>query len=77
MKDSEQENSQPRKSDFVETHCRICAAGQTITRHEGAAHAGGKGTYCLLLREWMTDAEGKGLISDCDRYEERAQDAAD
>jgi hypothetical protein len=55
-------------SNFVRTHCRTCAAGQTITREEG-----GKATYCLLLRDWMTDQEGHGTISDCDRYEAREQ----
>lgn len=56
-------------SDFVKTHCQTCAAGQTITRIATAAHGAGKGTYCLLLREWMTDAEGNGMISGCDRFE--------
>ncbi len=56
-------------SDFVMTHCRTCAAGQTITSSEGR-----KSTFCLLLREWMTDPTdplGNGRISDCDRYEAR------
>jgi hypothetical protein len=71
MSDSEQATLPASMSDFVRTRCRICAAGQTITRIQSAAHGAGKGTYCLLLREWMTDAEGNGTISDCDRFEEK------
>ena len=71
MNDLKQAERPETTSDFVKTHCRICAAGQTITRIGAAAHGGGKGTYCLLLREWMTDAEGEGMISDCDRYESK------
>ena len=50
--------------DFVKTRCRICAAGQTIVRHGGVS-----ATYCLLLREWMSDKNGNPRISACDRYE--------
>jgi hypothetical protein len=53
-------------SAFVKTHCATCAAGQTITRL-----AGTEATYCLLLREWMTDKHGTGLIINCDRYERK------
>lgn len=51
-------------SNFVKTHCRTCAAGQTITRENGT-----KATYCLLLRDWMTGPKGQDLITDCDRFE--------
>lgn len=61
---STQEPPRGLTSDFVKTHCRTCAAGQTITKA-----AEGKATYCLLLREWMTDREGRGRIEHCDRYE--------
>ena len=60
-------------SNFVRTHCRNCAAGQTITHLED----GIKGTFCLLLRDWVTDREGHGAISDCDRHEPREQLNAD
>ncbi len=69
MSSSKQKDTSETTSDFVKTHCRTCAAGQTITRLGQAAHGVGKGTFCLLLREWMTDAEGNGTISDCDRFE--------
>lgn len=69
MEHLEAENLRVTTADFVETHCRNCAAGQTITRHAAAAHPGGKGTFCRSLHEWVTDAEGVGLISDCDCYE--------
>lgn len=73
MSDSELATRRVNTSDFVKTQCKTCAAGQTITRLGTAAHGAGKGTYCLLLREWMTDAEGNGTISDCDRFEEKEQ----
>lgn len=75
MTSLEQPGLSGRISDFVKTHCQTCAAGQTITRIATAAHGAGKGTYCLLLllREWMTDAEGNGLISDCDRHEPKEE----
>ena len=69
MTDTAQENSPATTSDFVKTQCRTCAAGQTITRALDT-----QATYCLLLREWMTDKMGIGLISACDRYE--AKDSA-
>jgi hypothetical protein len=50
--------------DFVKTRCRTCAAGQTIVREGGVS-----ATYCLLLREWMSDKNGNPRISACDRYE--------
>lgn len=56
-------------SDFVKTHCRTCAAGQTITRYGDR-----KATYCLLLREWMTDKFGRDRISGCDRYEQKEEE---
>jgi hypothetical protein len=71
MSGSERETRYAPTSDFVKTHCRICAAGQTITRHEG-----GKATYCLLLREWMTDPSGNGTISGCDRFEAKEEAGA-
>lgn len=58
--------SHANTSDFVKTHCRTCAAGQTITRDNGR-----QATYCLLLREWMTGPEGQGTITACDRYENK------
>jgi hypothetical protein len=64
MQDEPRETLPPNTSDFVTTRCRICAAGQTITRDNGI-----KGTYCLLLRDWMTGPKGQPLITDCDRYE--------
>ncbi len=67
MSDSTQEPPLPNTSDFVKTHCQTCAAGQTITR----VHPEGTGTYCLLLREWMTGPEGRGWITHCDRFELR------
>ena len=53
-------------SSFVKTHCATCAAGQTVIYNGGR-----QATYCLLLREWMTDADGKGMIAACDRYERK------
>lgn len=53
MQDEPRETLPPNTSDFVTTRCRICAAGQTITRDNGI-----KGTYCLLLRDWMTGPKG-------------------
>ena len=64
MSDSKQEATSEATSDFVKTHCRTCAAGQTITRHAGL-----KATYCLLMREWVTDKHGRDTIYDCDRFE--------
>jgi hypothetical protein len=67
MSDLIQAEQPTTTSDFVKTHCQICAAGQTITRADPA----GSATYCLLLREWMTARDGKPLIVDCDRFEQR------
>lgn len=66
MQDEQHGKSQATTSNYVETHCRICAAGQTITRDSGD-----KASYCLLLRDWMTGPRGQPLITDCDRYEEK------
>lgn len=70
MSGSKQETTSENTSDFVKTHCQICAAGQTITRHEGKT-----ATYCLLLREWMTDKHGNGTIYGCDRFEAKDEAA--
>lgn len=70
MADSEQEQPQEISSDFVKIRCRTCAAGHTILRSGGVL-----ATYCLLLREWMTDLSGAGLIAGCDRHEERSNDS--
>ena len=64
MTNSEQGSLSETTSDFVKTHCRICAAGLTITRHGGM-----KATFCLLLRDWVTDKHGRETITDCDRFE--------
>jgi len=64
MPDEQQGRSQANTSNYVETHCKICAAGQTITRDTR-----GQASYCLLLRDWMTGPKGQPLITDCDRYE--------
>jgi len=64
MQDEAQETLPPTTSNYVETHCRTCAAGQTITRDTGR-----KASYCLLLREWMTGPGEQPLITDCDRFE--------
>ena len=67
MSDLEQEPLPETILDFVKTHCQICAAGQTITQQDPPRSA----TYCLLLREWMTERGGKARISGCDRFELR------
>jgi hypothetical protein len=64
MSVSEQAPPRGITSDFVRTHCVICAGGQTITWTDGR-----QASYCLLLREWMTDSEGRALITACDRFE--------
>ena len=64
MHDSEPAQPRVITSDFVKTHCATCAAGQTIARPDAT-----RATYCLLLREWMTDDAGRGRITDCDRHE--------
>lgn len=61
---AEQETLPANTSDFVKTHCKTCAAGQTITRLPDT-----EATYCLLLREWMTDDQGRARITACDRFE--------
>ena len=66
MPSGQHQPSRKSTSGFVTTHCRICAAGQTITREDGK-----KATYCLLMREWTTSKLGHPLVMDCDRYEER------
>ncbi len=70
MSDTARGTLPPNTSDFVETHCVTCAAGQTIT-WQGDRQA----TYCLLLREWMMDDEGRARITACDRFE--AKDSAE
>jgi len=70
MNDTGPAPSHAPTSDFVKTHCVICAGGQTVTWVGGR-----QGTFCLVLREWTTDDEGQGRITDCDRFE--AKDSAE
>ena len=73
MTSSGQEITAEPRLNYVETHCQHCAAGQTIARLTGA-----KATYCLMMREWVTDKHNRALISGCDRYAEREpEEAAD
>lgn len=65
-------NSPANTSSFVKTRCATCAAGLTITRLTGQ-----RATYCLLLREWMTDKNGVGVITNCDRFERKEEAAAE
>jgi hypothetical protein len=48
---------------------QIMCAGKGAILRVGPFIIARRYTYCLLLREWRTDPEGRGLIADCDRYE--------
>jgi hypothetical protein len=65
MQDMQLGAASPISGSFVETHCRTCAYGATITR----VADGKKATFCLLMRDWMTSKRGEPLIADCDSYE--------
>ncbi len=64
MTDTAQPTSQTTTSNFAATHCRNCAGGMAIDWLDGR-----QASYCILLRDWTTDEQGRSRLAGCNRYE--------